>query len=102
MAPKIVDFVEDAGAPGLIAGIGAVILAPVLLPLVAGVGKPLVKAAIKGGISAYERTKGALAEAGETWEDIVAEARAELAEGRQTPALETATDSSYEGTENNA
>lgn len=100
MAPKIVDFVEDAGAPGLIAGIGAVILAPVLLPLAAGVGKPLVKSAIKGGILAYEKARGALAEVGETWEDMVAEARAELAEGQQTPELATANSSEFEATEN--
>lgn len=87
MAPKITDFVEDAGAPGIIAGIGAVILAPVLIPVVAGVGKPLVKSVIKGGLVAYEKTKGAFAELGETWEDIVAEARAEIAESKQ-PVLE--------------
>lgn len=90
MAPKIVDFVEDAGAPGLIAGIGAVLLAPVLIPVVAGVGKPLVKSVIKGGMVIYEKSRGALAEVGETWEDIVAEARAELAEENQKPAFEAA------------
>lgn len=93
MAPKIVDFVEDAGAPGLIAGIGAVILAPVLIPAVAGIGKPLVKSAIKGGLVLYEKSRGALAEVGETWEDIVAEARAELAEEHQKPAFEAASNS---------
>lgn len=90
MAPKISDFVEEAGAPGIIAGIGAVLLAPVLIPVVAGVGKPFVKSAIKGGLVAYEKAKGALAEVGETWEDMIAEARAELAEEQQKPALEVA------------
>jgi hypothetical protein len=89
MAPKIVDFVEDAGAPGIIAGIGAVLLAPVVIPVVAGVGKPIAKSLIKGGLNLYERSKGAFAEIGETWEDIVAEARAELAEERHLPAVET-------------
>jgi hypothetical protein len=88
MAPKISDFVEDAGAPGIIAGIGAVLLAPVLLPIVAGVGKPLVKSVIKGGIGLYERSKGTFAEMGETWEDMVAEARAELADEKETPVFE--------------
>lgn len=88
MAPKIGDFIEDAGAPGLIAGIGAVILAPVVIPFVAGVGKPLIKSAIKGGLVAYEKTKGAFAELGESWEDMVAEVRAELAEENQ-PVFET-------------
>lgn len=90
MAPKITDFVEDAGAPGIIASIGAVLLAPVILPLVAGVGKPIAKSIIKGGIVAYEKSKGAFAELGETWEDIVAEAKAEIAESQETPVFEAA------------
>lgn len=70
-------FEETPG--GLVAGIGALILAPVLVPALAKVGKPLAKAAIKRGILLYERSKGVLAEAGETLEDLVAEAQAELA-----------------------
>ncbi|BAZ50597.1 DUF5132 domain-containing protein [Nostoc sp. CENA67] len=93
MAPKITDFVEEAGAPGIIAGIGAVILAPVILPIVAGIGKPIAKSIIKGGIVAYEKSKGAFAELGETWEDIVAEAKAELAESKETPVFEAASSS---------
>jgi predicted transcriptional regulator YdeE len=38
----------------------------------------------------YEKSKGALAEVSETWEDIIAEARAELAEEHQKPAFEAA------------
>ncbi len=90
MAPKVPEFVEDAGAPGIIAGIGAVLLAPVVLPVVAGVGKPLVKSVIKSGLVLFEKSRGAFAEVGETWEDMVAEARAELAEGKQNPAFESA------------
>ncbi|AUT04147.1 DUF5132 domain-containing protein [Nostoc sp. CENA543] len=93
MMPKITDFVEEAGAPGIIAGIGAVLLAPVLLPVIAGVGKPIAKSIIKGGIVAYEKSKGAFAELGETWEDIVAEAKAELAEAKEVPAFEPAANS---------
>ncbi|MDZ8050372.1 MAG: DUF5132 domain-containing protein [Aulosira sp. ZfuVER01] len=100
MAPKITDFVEDAGAPGIIAGIGAVLLAPIIIPVVAGIGKPLAKKLIKGGIVAYEKSKGAFAELGETWEDMVAEARAELAEDRETPAFEAASNSSDRNLDN--
>ncbi|WP_017655883.1 DUF5132 domain-containing protein [Fortiea contorta] len=89
MALKITDFVEDAGAPGIIAGIGAVLLAPVLVPVVTGIGKPIAKSLIKGSIVAYEKSKGAFAELGETWEDIIAEARAELAESKESAAFET-------------
>ncbi|MER3493500.1 MAG: DUF5132 domain-containing protein [Mastigocladus sp. ERB_26_2] len=97
MAPKITDFVEDAGAPAIIAGIGAVILAPVVIPVVAGVGKPIAKSLIKGGLVLYEKSKGAFAELGETWEDMVAEARAELAESKQLPAVEAADNISDNG-----
>ncbi len=43
MAPKIVDFFEDAGPLGVVAGIGAVLLAPVVLPIASGIGKPIAK-----------------------------------------------------------
>ena len=56
-------------------GVGVAILAPTVLPLV----KPLSKAAIKSGVSLYEKTKGAIAETGEAIGDIVAEAKAEVA-----------------------
>jgi hypothetical protein len=56
-------------------GVGAAILAPTVIPLV----KPFAKAAIKSGVSFYEKTKGAIAETGESIGDIVAEAKAEAA-----------------------
>ncbi len=77
LMPDIEDVVEDLGVPG----IAAIVLLPVLVPVAAGkVGKPLAKATIKGGIVLYEKGKGVIAEVGETLEDIVAEAKAELAE----------------------
>jgi hypothetical protein len=90
MALKIVDFFEEAGVPGVIAGIGAVILAPVVIPVVAGVGKPLAKSVLKGGIVLYEKSKGALAEVGESIEDLVAEAKAEIAEQEQNVEFKSA------------
>jgi predicted DNA-binding antitoxin AbrB/MazE fold protein len=59
--------------------------------VVAGVGKPLAKAAIKGGIVLYEKSKGVIAEVGETLEDIVAEAKAELAETQSKEIAEIET-----------
>ncbi len=80
MAPKFIpdieNVVEDLGVPG----IAAVVLLPVFIPVVTGVGKPIAKAAIKGGIVLYEKGKGVIAEVGESLEDIMAEAKAELAE----------------------
>ena len=54
-------------------GVGVAILAPTVLPLM----KPIAKAAIKSGVSLYQKTKGAIAETGEVIGDIVAEAKAE-------------------------
>lgn len=67
---------------GLAIGIGAAVLGPVLIPALANAAKPLVKAAIKGGILLYQKGRESVAEAGEMVEDLVAEAKVELAEGR--------------------
>lgn len=78
---------------GLAIGIGTAVVAPIVLPLLAGIAKPIAKAAIKGGISLYEKGKEQLAETGEILEDIVAEAKAELAEETVTVAASTAEES---------
>ncbi len=69
----------------LVIGAAAVLLAPVLVPAVASVMKPLAKAAIKGSLLAYENARIAIAEAAETIEDIAAEARSEIAAEQGTP-----------------
>lgn len=64
-------------------GLGAIILAPILIPAVARASKPLVKVAIKSGILLYENSKGAIAEATEVIQDMVAEAKVEFDSSRQ-------------------
>jgi Protein of unknown function (DUF5132) len=76
--PELEDVVEGLGVPG----ITAIVLLPVLVPVVTGIGKPIAKAMVKGGIILYEKGKGVIAEVGERFEDILAEAKAELAEKR--------------------
>lgn len=63
---------------GLAIGAAAVILAPVVLPVVGGVLKTLTKAGIKGGMVLYEKGKLFAEEARETVEDLTEEAKAEL------------------------
>lgn len=101
---KVEDLLEDLGIPGIAAGLGAVVLAPVLIPAVAKTSKPVAKALIKGGIIAYEKSKSAIrhslpakliAETGEVLEDLVAEVKAELAEAELQQRLELA-DSDFE------
>lgn len=73
----------EGNPAGLVAGIGAAILAPILIPVVTQAGKPLTKAAIKQGLLAYEKGKEFFAEATEVFEDLVAEAKAELAQDQK-------------------
>ncbi len=83
------DLIKGNILTGLAIGIGAVVLAPIVAPLVAGIGKPLAKAAIKTGITLYDKALEATAEIGEVFEDIVAEARAEMQGGEAAgPPLE--------------
>jgi hypothetical protein len=73
-------FKSDLGK-GVLIGLGAVALAPVVLPAVAGVARPFAKAVIKGGLVVYEKGRETAAELGEAVDDPVAEARAELEQG---------------------
>ncbi|WP_024750238.1 DUF5132 domain-containing protein [Crocosphaera subtropica] len=77
-------------------GVGALVLTPVILPLL----KPVAKATVKTGVILYQKTKGTLAEAGEVMGDIVAEAKAEvIAEQAQRNALPTAKSEGLNGIE---
>ncbi len=71
---------------GLAIGIGASVVGPVVIPILATVAKPLTKAAIKGGYLLYEKGRETLAEAQEVIEDLVAEAKAEMEEAQEAPS----------------
>lgn len=77
---------------GLAIGVGSAVLAPALVPILASVAKPLTKAAIKGGLIIFERGKEVAAETQEILEDLVAEARAELAESKEGEASDSERD----------
>jgi hypothetical protein len=55
------------------------VVAPVVIPVIAGAAKPLTKAAIKTGLILYKKGRETMAETLESMEDIVAEAKAEIA-----------------------
>jgi hypothetical protein len=59
-------------------GLGAIVLVPVLTPLLSAVARPLVKAGIKGGFLLIQRGKEAFSEAAEVMEDMVVEVKSEL------------------------
>jgi hypothetical protein len=62
----------------LAVGAGVVLLAPIVIPVVGAVLKPVAKAVIKGGLLAYEGAKVSIAETKETIEDLAAEAKSEM------------------------
>jgi hypothetical protein len=70
----------------LVVGAGVILLAPIVVPVVASLMKPIAKAAIKGGLLAYGKIKETAAETMETVEDLAVEAKAELADSTRKTA----------------
>lgn len=62
----------------LAVGVAAAVLIPVVLPAAARAGKPFAKSLIKSGLIVYEKGRETFAELAEAFEDVVAEARAEV------------------------
>ena len=63
--------------PTLAVGIGVALLAPVILPAVGAVARPLVKGLVKGGLTVVDTVKELTASSGEQLSDLYAEARSE-------------------------
>lgn len=74
--------------PNALIGVGAVLLAPIVVPAVASGLRPVVKSVIKGGLIVTDKVNAMVAEAGEQLDDIMAEVRAEMAQ--TVPATEGA------------
>ncbi len=68
--------------PGMAIGVAAA-MGPKLLPTVGGVLRPFVRTAVRAGYSTALATRGAVAEAGEQLQDLLAEAKAEVANGKK-------------------
>ncbi len=81
-------LIEDGlkvGTPILI-GIGALLLAPVVLPAAGSVVRPLIKATLKSGLLLASKGRELISEAMESLEDITAEVKAEMIAERKGPA----------------
>ena len=63
---------------GIAFGIGAAVIAPIIIPILSAAVKPMAKVVIKEGILLYEKGKEMVEETRETIEDLVAEARSEV------------------------
>lgn len=83
---KIEDLFRNNTVTAAAIAAGAALLAPMVLPLLAGVTRPLARTALKSGIIVYEKTRETVAELGEAFDDLVAEAKAELAQKQAAAA----------------
>ncbi len=63
--------------PNVLVVVGVMVLAPVLLPAIGYVVRPLVKGVIKTGLTVKDMAMGFVEETGEQVSDLVAEAKAE-------------------------
>ena len=61
----------------ILVGVGVALVAPVILPAVGYVVRPLAKGMIKAGLTLKDMVVSVTAEAGEQISDLVAEAKAE-------------------------
>ncbi|MGZ5044725.1 MAG: DUF5132 domain-containing protein [Methylobacter sp.] len=78
---KIDDLFKNGVPLGIAIGVGATVIAKVVIPILpdlARAARPGVREALKSGILLIEQGRGILAEVGEEFEDILAEARSEL------------------------
>jgi hypothetical protein len=83
-----VDILKNNIVVGLGIAVAATALAPILLPVLGGVGRPLVKSLVKGGMALYEKGRESVAMAGESLEDLMAEIRTDEATIAAAPASE--------------
>jgi len=67
--------------PSILVVVGVALAAPLVLPMVASVSRPLAKTLIKGYLALADTVKEYAAEAGETISDLLAECKAEHAAG---------------------
>lgn len=80
--PKFDELIQNDIARRVAIGVGVAAAGAFLLPAV----RPVARAVLKTGILCLEKGREMVAEAGEAFEDIVAEVKAELAAERLGPA----------------
>ena len=68
--------------PGMAIGVAAA-MGPKLLPTVGGLLRPFITTAVRAGYSTAIATRGVVAEAGEQVQDMLAEARADVSNGKK-------------------
>jgi hypothetical protein len=79
----MLDYLKGNVGTGLLIGVGALILAPVVLPILAGILKTTTKAVVKTGVTLYEVGSDAVGEVGKIVGDLVTETTAVLTGERE-------------------
>jgi hypothetical protein len=87
------DLAKGSTPAGILVGIGAGLLAPVVAPAVTGVLRPAAKALIRTGITVY---RGAMESISAEFGNLVAEAQLELATATASSAATTGASESDE------
>ncbi|MDD5033144.1 MAG: DUF5132 domain-containing protein [Methylococcaceae bacterium] len=80
--PNFQDLIKNDLARGIALGVGAALVAAAAIPVIVTATRPLARVALKSGILLLEKGREVMAEAGENFEDLVAEVKAEMAEQR--------------------
>ncbi len=88
----ILDGVVKGWGGGLLIGVGAALVAPVLLPAAGAVVRPVAKGLIWGALLAGDKVKELFAETREQMNDLVAEVRSEYTDGAASPSTVSATE----------
>jgi Protein of unknown function (DUF5132) len=85
-------LIEVELIPGMLLGVAAMLM-PNLLPRLGSGLRPLVKGAVRAGYGVADRARETIAEAGEQFQDIVAEVKSEqhATTGGSAPTPQTAT-----------
>ena len=74
----MVQGLTSSWVPSVLVGVGVALVAPIVVPTLAGGMRPLAKAVVKGGMMVYDKGAEVIAEASEQLSDMLAEARSEL------------------------
>jgi hypothetical protein len=77
MAMALTDNGLKGAVPSIMVVLGVALAAPIVLPAVAAVSRPLAKTLIRGYLTLSDMAKEFAAEAGEQISDLVAEVKAE-------------------------
>jgi hypothetical protein len=81
--PQIDKLLQNQNLRTTAIGLGIAVAVPVAVAFLAPYLRPVLRSAVKGGVVAFEKGKEAVAQVGESMDDLVAEIRDELREERE-------------------